>query len=381
MTLVLNRAIPPGQNAVHALIVAVGEYPYLGGGSADEKFQGLPGVGQLSSPPVSARCVLDWLRTDYTPYESSLATVEVLCSGEQEFLDDGGTPIAVERARLPNLRAAVARWHERGNVSEDDTLLFLFCGHGVASGAITSLLLEEFGDNPLDPFSTGAVAADEFMTGMRACKALRQLYLMDACRYSPADYFAEFGESTGVPLVRGAMHTNLGRSRQVCIWASKLGKSAYGRPGQSTIFTDAWLASMRGASARQDEATDSWVVQGTALAEGINAFIKRSQAADRQFATPGIMTEGFAVHVLAGLPVVPVNVICRPPKRYGSVDLRCAPGNYNASGPSGPWHLELVHGSYNMTAHPTGADTVLDSRICIASPPSAIVSMYLENPA
>lgn len=213
MTLVLDRAVPPDQHAVHVLIVAVGDYPFLKGGTAGMPYAGLGGAGQLSSPPVSARRVLDWLRHDYTPYEASLATVELLCSGSQDFIDDAGAPVVPERATLVNLRAAVARWHGRGDASEDDTLLFMFCGHGVASGAVTSLLLEEFGDNPLDPFSTGAVAAEDFMTGMRACKALKQLYLMDACRYIPVDYFNEFGKSTGVPLVQGAPHANLGRSR------------------------------------------------------------------------------------------------------------------------------------------------------------------------
>jgi len=362
---------------VHVLLVAVGDYPHLEGGSSTERFNGLRGVGQLSSPPVSARVMVEWLRNDFVPYQGKLASVEVLCSGTESFVDDDGIKVVVERATLPQLRAAVARWHARGNVSEDDTLVFMFCGHGVASGAISSLLLEEFGDNSLDPFSTGAVAADDFITGMRSCKALNQLFLLDACRYIPIDYQDEFGESTGVPLVKGVAHSNLGRSRQVCIWASKLGNSAYGRPGYPTIFTDALLASMRGASARQDEATDAWVVQGTALAEGINEFVKRSEAANKQFATPGMMTEGFPLHVLAGPPIIPVNVVCKPANRYGTVDLRCGPGDYTASGLLGPWHLELAHGSYSMTAHPMGKEEVIATRLCIASPPGTLVLMQV----
>lgn len=362
---------------MHVLLVAVGDYPHLEGGSSTERFNGLRGVGQLSSPPVSARVMVEWLRNDFVPYQGKLASVEVLCSGTESFVDDDGIKVVVERATLPQLRAAVARWHARGNVSEDDTLIFMFCGHGVASGAISSLLLEEFGDNSLDPFSTGAVAADDFITGMRSCKALNQLFLLDACRYIPIDYQDEFGESTGVPLVKGVAHSNLGRSRQVCIWASKLGNSAYGRPGYPTIFTDALLASMRGASARQDEATDAWVVQGTALAEGINEFVKRSEAADKQFATPGMMTEGFPLHVLAGPPIIPVNVVCKPANRYGTVDLRCGPGDYTASGLLGPWHLELAHGSYSMTAHPMGKEEVIATRLCIASPPGTLVLMQV----
>lgn len=377
MTLVINRLLPAGQPGVHVLIVAVGEYPYLDGGSSPEKFLHIP-AGQLTSPPVSAGAAVEWLRHDYSPFSGSLATVEVLCSGTQAFTDDNGIALQVERATLPNLRAAVNRWYSRGHVSEENTLVFKFCGHGVSSGTINSLLLEEFGDNPDDPFSTGAVAAEDFMTGMRSCKALKQLYLMDACRYIPVDYMAEFGESKGVALKKAAPHTNLGSSRQVCIWASKLGTNAYGVPNAPTIFTDAWIAAMRGASARPNEDTAEWVIEGSALAEGINVHISRSVGSSKQYATPGAMTEGFSIHVLDGLPVVPVNVVCKPSRQYNAIEIDCNPGGYYASGLTGPWRLELKRGTYNLTAYLSGSKDVLDRQECLATPPSALVMMNVE---
>lgn len=378
MTLIVDRPVPDAQPAVHVLIVAVGDYPHLADGSSGKKFEKHAGMGQLSSPPISACRVADWFRTEYTPYQSQLATVDVLCSGDQPFLDDAGNKIVVERATLINLRTAVTTWHARGNLTEHDTLIFYFCGHGVTTGAVSSLLLEEFGSQPLDPFSTGAVDAGGFMSGMQTCKALNQLFLLDACRSVPTDYLLNFGDIRGVPLVNSPKHKNLGVSRQVCIWASQLGQAAYGRPGLGTIFTDAWLAAMRGAGARQDSNTFNWVIQGTTLTEGINEFIKRSEGANKQFATPGLMTIGFPIHVLHGLPMVPVNVVCKPAAESPHVDLSCDPGALKASGLIGPWHIELQHGVYHVTANATLDGKVLDTQQCLAVPPVALVAMNLR---
>lgn len=379
LTLIIDRPISAARPAVHVLIVAVGDYPYLEGGSSKAKFEKHAGMGQLSSPPVSAHRIVDWFKREYTPYESTLSTVDVLCSGAQKFEDENGNEVTVERANLANVRAAVAAWYRRGNLSERNTLIFYFCGHGVTTGAVSSLLLEDFGSDPLDPFSNGAVDAGGFMNGMRTCKALNQLFLLDACRNVPSDYLLDFGEHRGIPLVNSAKHTNLGVSRQVCIWASELGKAAYARPRSPTIFTDAWLAAMKGAGARKDARTFDWVIQGTALTEGINEFIKRSEGAEKQFATPGVMTMGFPIHVLDGLPVVPVNVICKPAARSADVELTCEPGAFTARGLTGPWHLELEHGVYSVNANAFVGGQLLDTQQCLAVPPVALVAMKLEN--
>lgn len=379
LTLIIDRPISAARPAVHVLIVAVGDYPHLEDGSSKTKFEKHAGMGQLSSPSVSARRVVDWFKSEYTPYESTLSTVDVLCSGAQSFEDENGNEVAVERANLVNVRSAVTAWYKRGNLSERNTLIFYFCGHGVTTGAVSSLLLEDFGSEPLDPFSSGAVDAGGFMNGMRTCKALNQLYLLDACRNVPSDYLLDFGEHRGVPLVSSAKHTNLGVSHQVCIWASELGKAAYARPRSPTIFTDAWLAAMKGAGARMDGRTFDWVIQGTALTEGINEFIKRSEGAEKQFATPGVMTMGFPIHVLDGLPLVPVNVICKPTARSADVELTCEPGGLKVSGLTGPWHLELKHGAYSVNASACGSGQLLDTQQCLAAPPVALVAMRLEN--
>lgn len=377
MTLLLNKHVSADDPAVHVLVVVVGDYPYLKNGSSEASFSNHAGMGQLSSPPISARKVVEWFEKDFRPYNAKLATIDVLCSGTQLFRNEAGVEQEVASATLSNVSEAVQSWFARGQRDPRDTLIFYFCGHSVTSGAITTLLLEDFGSNPLDPFSSGAVDADGFITGMRKCTSLNQLYMLDTCRCSPLEYIDEFGEFRGAPLVRAALHANLGKSQQTVIWASELGRGAYARKGKPTVFLEAWLSAMKGAGARRDENTYDWVIQGNALTEGINEFIKRAVGAKKQFASPGTMTAGFPIHVLEGLPVVPVNVVCRPAESYQGVELSCNPGAFKAQGLTGPWHLELKHGVYKIVANASASGSVLDQQDCLVAPPVALVAMNL----
>jgi len=371
VTLLVDRPTQSGQAAVHVLIVAVGQYPHLVGGTG--KLFTLHGqMGQLSSPPVSARLVSDWLRRDFVPYNATLGSIDVLCSGEQEFFDDQDASVNVDSATLDNVREAAGRFYDRGNRSRDDTLVFYFCGHGVSSGEVHSLLTEGFGRLARDPFAD-AVDAGAFIDGMRTCRALNQLFLFDACRTVPQDYLLHLGSLRGLPLISGAVHANLGNSRQACLWASELGFPAYGRPNEATLFADALVAAMRGAAARCDPATFKWVIETQSLQEGINTFIRRSAGEYRQFVTPGRMTMGFPLHVLDGFPIVPVQVICRPPERVSGLQLACIPGAHQFAG--SPWSLELKHGQYTVTATELATGALLSSQQCLAVPPSALVKL------
>ena len=59
-----ENAIAGGGGAVHALVIGIGDYPHLIGGSGPLT-PSHDGMQQLSSPPVSARAVADWLIADF----------------------------------------------------------------------------------------------------------------------------------------------------------------------------------------------------------------------------------------------------------------------------------------------------------------------------
>lgn len=373
MTLLVDNPVPPGKGVVHVLIVAVGAYPYLAGGTSPQG-DTPAGMAQLDSPPVTAHQLSEWLRRELQPYQAMLGTVDVLCSGKQEFYDTQGRITKVEPATLDNVEASVKAWYLRGDQREDNVLIFYFCGHGISSGEVHSLLLQDFGGDKLNPFAH-AIDAGAMIDGMRRCKALRQLFLFDACRTVDDDYLLKYGGYGGVPIIVGAANGNLGSSRQVCLWASELGHAAYGRVAAPTIFAQGLMDALEGAAARRDVRTFDWVIEAYSLQEGINTYIGHAFGSDKQFVTPGRMTMGFSLHVLRGEPVVPVFVVCRPYERLGAVELACTPGDRRSKG--APWLLKLPYGRYQVTASDVANGALIRTAECMAAPPTTIVTMEL----
>lgn len=367
MTLLVNSPTAGGGVAVHALVVAVGEYPHLDGGIHPPAID-TADMGQLTSPPQSAAALCNWLLSSLNPKVGQFASLDVLCSGAATFIDSAGAAVVPERATLQNLRDAVVRWYAKLASNSDNIGIFYFCGHGVTSGAVDSLLLEDFGSNGLDPFSAGAVDANAFIDGMRKCPAQNQLFLFDACRTAPDTYLREYGTQRGVSLVSAAPHTGLGHN-QIALWASGLGLPAYGRQGKPSVLLEAFLSSVKGASAVLDLVTADWDVQCAKLAEGMNAYVGRILGKTRQFVTAVRLSHGFPLHVLTGLPIVPVEVACKPQHRAPAVELRCTSGDMRPVGHSGVWHLDLPYGAYQVDAHDGNGGAILDTKPCLANPP------------
>jgi hypothetical protein len=64
--------------ATHAIVIGVGHYPHLPGGKGRPKFRAHGGMGQLKSPPESARVIARWLIENYAHPDKPLATVSLL---------------------------------------------------------------------------------------------------------------------------------------------------------------------------------------------------------------------------------------------------------------------------------------------------------------
>ena len=76
--LVYENPIPAGP-ATHAIVIGVGDYPHLNGG-AERKTQDHENMGQLTSPPVSARQFASWLIESFHHPAKPLATVSLMLS-------------------------------------------------------------------------------------------------------------------------------------------------------------------------------------------------------------------------------------------------------------------------------------------------------------
>lgn len=375
MTLLTNPALQANGAAVHALVVGVGSYPFLNGGTGEPSFTRHEGMGQLQSPPVSAAEFADWLMNTMKPYNRSLGSVDILCTGGITLPNFNKQQTLIEDATLHNLFHAADRWMTAGDKNKDNLLLFYFCGHGVSSGQVHSLLMSDFGSMRRDPFPTGAVDANAFMDGVRSCVATNQLFLFDACRTVPEGYLSDLGVNRGAAVISGAPHGNLGKVHQAAFWATALGSKAYGRKNKSSLFMEAFKEAMHGAGS---ELTDdgSWKITTNRMKEAIDVLIKRVEGSPKQYVVSDRLGQPFHIHQLEGLPKVPTQVNCTPITTTKMVSLECSYGmQQRPAGKTGPWHIDVPYGEHHITAsHGTSGDVVVQHKM-FAAPPSTIVPL------
>jgi len=233
--------------------------------------------------------------------------------------------------------------------------------------AVTALLAQDFGKNPLNPFVHSFDPA-QFESGMLGCKASRQLFVLDACSSSPRKLRDQYPHITPSPLVQPiGGHNRLGVTKQAEIRASELGTAAYGLPGQPTIFMKSFRKSMDGAGAIKD-GKGKWVVKTNSLRTGVDWLVQRSQNSDAQLVGFGNVSADFALHELTGPPMVPVKVICEPQSMLGISSLHTDSGHSRMEPSLDAWHLDLPYGEYEFVARDleTGAVYVEKERASLS---------------
>jgi len=373
MTLIYSKAVGAKQPAVHVFVIGVGNYPYLEKGSK-KTFRPNGGLGQLGSPVASAQVFCQWLQQEFRPRKLELGSIEVLCSEGGTFEDATGKFRTVAAPTMANVRKAADMWMARGSAHEDNLLIFYFCGHGVSTGVVHSLLLEDFGKHKNDPFTTGAIDANAFMDGIRGAAANSQLFLLDACRKVSHTEFNNYGNVRGAPIISAVANTRLGVVEQAALWATSLGQLAYGVPNQPSVFMSAMLHAMQGGGALQDSDDGKWVIQPDVLKRAIDHIVQRQPEfahSELQFASLERMSKGIAVHMLDGEPSVPVKVNCIPTSRNIHTEFQCSSGAKRKSGTPTPWHLDLTCNRYTFRAIEGKAKKI---KSALALPPYAVVT-------
>ena len=120
----------------HVFIIGVGNYPHLKDGSGvtspDHR-----GMGQLTSPPVSAMAMLSWIDTMLNNPEAPLKSIEVLISQAEQaqYTDCAGLTQGIDPATWRNYEASVRAWKARSSSDRRNVAIFYFCGHGLGNGA------------------------------------------------------------------------------------------------------------------------------------------------------------------------------------------------------------------------------------------------------
>ncbi|WP_080431018.1 caspase family protein [Burkholderia ubonensis] len=372
MTLLIDTPHVPG---THALVIGVGEYPWLDGGT-QPRFVDYEGMGQLSSPPESARAFARWLLSPdgYNNPNCRLASLDLLISdaATDQFVLPDGTSKTIQRARFVEIQSACRAWCQRGK-DADDLLIFFYCGHGVARGLNMTLLPEDYGSLQLPPQSSLGLAIDfhGFYSGMDSCAAKNQIYFVDACRVASGLLMRTYNYS-GDPVIPGMGRISSPPRNAPIYYGAVPGTTAFGRPGAPSFFTEALLKAFRGAGA--DDISGAWALQTDTLGRGIHHHLRRAvanTAAAGQLSQASYIGPPLAFHLLTGLPECPVDVLCDPECDTSVAMLGCkGNGKSDKRDPdAAPWLLDLPVGDY-----------VFDARVPPPSPRSGTSSLHVGPP-
>jgi hypothetical protein len=342
------RAPDPTAPQTHALVIGVGAYPHLLGGTVVEREPAtvLRGLGQLTSPVVSASDFALWLTRHADGFVKPLASVQLLLSPGTAVVPEN-VPAGVEAATFTNIRAAFKNWVERCDQSSDNLGLFFFCGHGVQA-EVMLLLPEDFGEDSNAPWDT-AIDFSTTFTGMNDCKAKTQCYFLDACRERPIEVLKTVGGAHGRPLKTTQQLRFTPRDAPVLLSAPQ-GWQAQGPANEKSYFTEALIRSLEGFGANR-KVGHNWIVRTNSLVEAVKELMKRAR-------TGYCTNEGasqFSTDLLAlpGPAWVLADVLCEPPDAHEVARLFLARGEdrHVRERPSTePWELELQAGVWHVGA-------------------------------
>ena len=185
---------------LHALVIGVGAYAHLEGGSGTEIEDPLRygNLGQLTSPPRSALAFANWLReSNHDRWKAPLATIELLISPAPSDPDPAGSSLIFPDATIDGILAAFDAWTQRCGSDANNVAVFYFCGHGLQSEE-QILLASDFGR--YSNHFRGAFAFDSTREAFLQRLPKTQCFFVDACREVTVGVVENLGGATAQPL-------------------------------------------------------------------------------------------------------------------------------------------------------------------------------------
>lgn len=368
MTLVFNDVKPVPQT--HVMIIGVGGYPYLLGGTQEKPNQlsGIDGLGQLTSPPVSAAefysAVLDFHQS--SSWTRSLGSVELLISNppNTNAVLQG---VQYEAPTLNNIRNAYHAWRSRCDSSPDNVAIFYFCGHGLEKGE-HFLLAEDFGVDPNDPWFE-CFAFDTTRLAFHTCAAKTQCFFIDACRQLTASLLTHIVPVT--PLQNPSLRT-ADCPYNLTVKASAMNEAAYGRKNEASFFTKALINGLKGDAAMLRDG--EWQIMTSSISSNINELLQQVKPSEG-YKQRCISTIGDTTQILKFVnpPQVEVNVYCNPDEALSFASLTCTnlkTKDVQSRPPMpDPWTVNLPAGIYRVEAQFNAAPYVNAHEHIHAVPP------------
>jgi hypothetical protein len=332
VSVIFDAALPATDAQTHALVIGVGEYPFLVGGLAPGATT--MGLGQLTSSVKSAEAFAYWLTAKFTNSSAPLGSVELLLS-PNAYAPAGQPPQAVERATLDNIKLAFKRWYDKCHANDDNVALFFFSGHGLEK-EFQLLLAEDFADPATGNIWERAINFTQSWYGMGECKAVRQCYFIDACRETPIDLLKTSNANAYV-----------------------LKSKAHGPANGVSYFTQALLDCLDGVGAEYNDG-NCWKVTTTSLTDAVVRMVKRRQPASAPRLTcarGGESSFSTELHEFTDTPLVMAQITCQPLVAMGDATLSLSNTTFNKSRPpdATPWELDVASGQYDVEASFAGA--------------------------
>ncbi|RYP87302.1 hypothetical protein EKO23_06815 [Nocardioides guangzhouensis] len=345
----------------HALVIGVGSYDHLLGGShtlLDNPY----GLGQLGSPSISALSVAEWLLNELYNPAAPLASLELLISAPTPaVVATPNGPMTIEPATMTNIANAASRWFARADAHAENVAVFYHCGHGLESADL-ALLAQDFGAPGGAPIRPWEFAYNFHRTyrGMAQCKARGQFYFIDACRQVSADVLSFDGRDLQVLVAPKLRGSNL-RSAPI-LYASARESRAFAQTDGVSRFTEALLAAL--SSNGTERRGGIWRVSSEILGRAVLARIQLGNLPgipEQLCVVDGESAGPVTLHSLNGNPQIPVHVRAATAPPTTSLEFRRSGETVSGTtlvGPP-PWRHDVPAGTYTIVAR-DGAATIAD---------------------
>ncbi|WP_418320114.1 caspase family protein [Piscinibacter sakaiensis] len=331
----------------HVFIVGVGDYFHLKDGAKKLTRQPM-GMGQLSSPPLSALKLLEWFDRELNNPKAPLKSIEVLISQRQaaSYTDMANATAEIEGATLDNFISSAEAWFARANSDPDNVAIFYFCGHGLNDGLNTQLLLSDYGRD--DRAMRHAINLSGFRLSMGSCLAKKQLFLIDACRIIDPTLILDPNQ-LGDPGLRPGNITKMNATSPV-IYAARTGEQAFGPIDGVSYFAEALLQGLSKCGVHHWKGA-SWVVTPLHLQLALAGLLD-DLSGKPACPVDGLVGTGFEVHHLKAAPEVAVLVTLNPSASHEEALIRatCSGVPHTRTNQEHPWRTFLPIGPCDVDA-------------------------------
>ena len=356
MTLVFNRRRKAPQT--HVLIIGVGGYRHLMGHPVGPQMKDpylFGGLGQLTSPPLSAIEMIDVFTEAPDAWRPPLGSVDVLISPHPSNPEPAGAGVKFTNPTGANIKRAFRAWWARCNSETENAAVLYLCGHGIQYDE-QYFLASDFGANPLDPWEN-AIAVDSTIKGLWHNKAQTQCVYVDACReIVPAT--SEISKVNARPLAPYYPGNQTYNVYDIDIRAVAPSEQAFASPNSTAYFTQALSRALRGGAATEDDTTGDWLVTIEGVAAKFHDIV--SELAPHRGETPrphpGRST---VLYQPPATPMVNLTIGCRPDVANEIADLSYKPNSGKPDNDElvargerqlAPWTIPVAAGYYTLYA-------------------------------